>query len=199
MAEVRVLVAGIHEKLGDGLRISSSVTLIKSDKNIIVDTGSFLDGKRIIEELKREGLTPDDIDIVILTHMHLDHVVNVHLFRNARIFCKFLGKGYPGQFHIPREGSLQRYDLSDGAGIADGVEILLTPGHTGDMISVLVRTDKGRVVVAGDAFPSEAFLNPEKQPLLFNDLEAFNESRKKILEIADYIVPGHGKMFRVER
>jgi hypothetical protein len=32
-----------------------------------------------------------------------------------------------------------------------------------------------------------------------SDEKALKESRKKILEIADYIIPGHGKMFKVKR
>jgi glyoxylase-like metal-dependent hydrolase (beta-lactamase superfamily II) len=31
------------------------------------------------------------------------------------------------------------------------------------------------------------------------DKEKLKESRKKILEIADYVIPGHGKMFKVEK
>ena len=32
-----------------------------------------------------------------------------------------------------------------------------------------------------------------------NDMEKLKESRKKALEIADYIIPGHGKKFKVEK
>ena len=200
MAEVKVLVKGKHSKNEEGkLVIGSTVTLIKSSENIIVDTGSFLDKDKIIEELKKENLTPEDINIVVLTHLHLDHLVNTYLFKNAKVFCKFKGT-YPGQAHYPSKGYLEKAEIADGVKLTEEVEFLLTPGHTPDMVSVVVNTAEGKVVIAGDAFPNESFLNLEKQPdPLFMDVEEFNKSRNKILEIADYIVPGHGDIFKVEK
>lgn len=200
MAKVTVLIEGIHKQLDDGkVRAASSATLVKSDKNIIVDTSSFLEGATLAKKLKQQGLSPDDIDIVILTHLHLDHIANAGLFKNAKIFCKFNGSGsYPGQFHTPSDGCLQRFELKDGTEIAKDVSTLLTPGHTQDMMSVVVKTDDGMVVIAGDAFLDASFVDLSKEPSpLFNDVESFNTSRKKILEVADYIVPGHGPMFKV--
>ena len=201
MAEVKILIEGIHKKTEeDKLKISSTITLIKTNKNILVDTGSFLDEKKIIEELKKENLSPKDIDIVVLTHLHLDHIINLHLFKNSKVFCKFRGGGYPGQVHFPKDGYLQRSNLTDGAEIADDVLIILTPGHSDDMISVVVDTNKGKIIVAGDAFPSEEFLDLDKQldPLLI-DVEEFNKSRKKVLEMADWVIPGHGPIFKVKK
>ncbi len=200
MAEVKVLIKGEHSKNEEGkLVIGSTVTLVKSSENIIVDTGSFLDKDKIIEELKKENLTPEEIDTVVLTHLHLDYVVNTHLFENAKIFCKFKGT-YPGQVHSPNKGYLERTEIADGVKITEDVEFLLTPGHTPDMISVVVNTTEGKVVIAGDAFPNESFLDLEKQPNpLLMDVEEFNKSRNKILEVADYIVPGHEDMFKVKK
>jgi len=200
MVEVKILVEGKHEFKDDKLEIGSTVSLIKTDKNIIVDTGSFLDKDKIISGLKEENLTCDDIDIVILTHLHLDHLVNTYLFKNAKIFCKFTGGGYSGQFHTPSEGCLQGAEIFDNAKIAEDVEFLLTPGHTVDMISVLVKTDKGNIVVCGDAMPSKNFIDMEKKPIvnLIYNLELFDESRKKILDVADYIIPGHGGLIKIK-
>ncbi len=201
MAEVKVLIKGYRtKKTLNRARIRSTSTLIKSGKkNIVVDTSSFLDKNRLIKELKKEALTPGDIDILILTHLHLDHTINTYLFKNAKVFCKFRGGDYPGQTHYPAEGKLERTNLLKKGFIAEDVDIIETPGHTDDMISVVVRTLKGKVVIAGDAFPNETWTDLDKQPdPLWNDVEKFNKSRKKILEIADYIIPGHGPMFKVD-
>jgi len=201
MVEVKVLVEGEHYKREDGkLRIGSTVSLIKTDKNILVDAGSFADKGKILESLKEEGLTPQDIDVVILTHLHLDHVMNVSLFDNARVYCKFK-PDYPGQMHNIAEGVLERVDLVGGVEVGDGVGIISTPGHSSDMISVVVDTDDGKVVIAGDALPNEGWIDLEKQPLENSvySVDEFNESRKKILDIADYVIPGHGKMFEVRK
>lgn len=198
MAEVKVLVEGIHKRLGDGkMRIGSTVTLIRSNKNIIVDTGSFLDKEQIISSLNKEGLSVEDIDVVILTHLHLDHTVNTYLFKNAKIFYRLRGGDFPGLVGFPKEGKIQRTDLFSNVEIAEDVSILLTPGHSEDLISVVVNTSEGTVVITGDAIDSKELSNLDVQPSLYWDLEEFNSSRKKILEIADYIVPGHGGIFKV--
>jgi glyoxylase-like metal-dependent hydrolase (beta-lactamase superfamily II) len=198
MAEVKVLVKGEHKRTEDGkLRIYSSVSLIKTDKNIIVDTGSFHETELIIKGLKEENLTPEDMDIVFLTHLHLDHVINTHLFKNAKIYCKF-NPGYPGQIHNPKDGTIERTEINDGVKLTKDVEFLLTPGHTTDSTSLIVTTQDGKVCIAGDAFPSKEFLNLNKEPLaMLVDISQFNKSRDKILAIADYIIPGHGDIFKV--
>jgi len=199
MAEVKVLIQGHHTKNEDNRpKIGSTVALIKGQTNILVDTGSFLDREPLIRELEMEGLAPDDIDSVIITHLDLDHIVNTYLFMHARIFCKFRGGEYPGQTHFPSEGSLERTDIQKKHLIDKDIEIILTPGHAEDNISVVVNTPGGMVVVAGDAFPSKEWMDPDRQPSeIITDVQKFNKSRKKILEIADYIVPGHGEMFKV--
>ncbi|MFA6963786.1 MAG: MBL fold metallo-hydrolase [Patescibacteria group bacterium] len=199
MAEIKIVVQGVHGKAIEGkLRIGSTTTLIKSDQNILVDAGYFGDKDELIAALAKENLTPDQIDIVILTHMHLDHVVNTYLFENAKIFCK-LRKDYIGQYHIPKEKSVQRSEIIDGTEIAKDVSILLTPGHTEDHISVLVNTDEGNIVIAGDAMADESFADMEVNPPLANNLVDYDESRKKILAVADYIIPGHGDKFQVKK
>ena len=73
--------------------------LQKDGENVLVDTGInerfIVDGKAwagkpavggtkyVIEALKNKGLTPDDIDIVIYTHLHNDHAGGCSLFPNA--------------------------------------------------------------------------------------------------------------------
>jgi len=199
MAEAKVLVKGIHTMNESGeIRIASTCTLIKTDKNILVDTSSFHEKNELLAALKKEGLAPEDIDMVVLTHLHLDHTVNVSLFTNACVLCKFR-EGYPGQMHFPSKGYIKRFELTDGTEISKDVTVLETPGHTGDMISLVVNTKKGVVVIAGDAFSDETYLDLNKEPSpLLNDVQKFNESRKKILAIADYIVPGHGNMFKAK-
>jgi len=200
MPQVNVLVEGENKRDDQNkMSMGSTVSLIRSDKKIIVDTGSIPAKDTLIRELETYGLAPEDIDIVVLTHLHLDHIINAYLFTNANVLCKVRGGEYPGQVHFLAQGCLERTELFDRSPIAEDVECLLTPGHTEDMLSVLVKTPKGNVVIAGDAFPSQEWidLNIQPSPLLNVDVGAFNESRRKILEIADYIIPGHGKMFKV--
>ena len=87
------------------------------------------------------------------------------------------------------------------------IEIIHTPGHDMFHCTFLVKTEKyGKVAIAADVFwwadgeeqktDKESLLN-RKDPYAKNE-EQLLESRKKVLEVADYIIPGHGKMFKVE-
>jgi len=201
MAKVKVLVEGIHKFLGSKLEISCTTTLIKSDENIIVDPGSFVNQEKLLKALEDANLKPEDIQNVILTHSHVDHTTNISLFKDSRIFMRFRGETKcVGLFQKINEGILERFDILNEQIVKD-VKVIETPGHTNDSISVVVDSEIGKVVIAGDAMSSEEWLDLNKKgniDLLY-DVDKFDISRKKILEIADWIVPGHGKMFKVEK
>jgi len=181
----------------DGIT-SSTVTLIKGAKNVVVDSGGFADDAETIKKmLAKEGLRPEQIDIAIATHYHWDHVSNFHLFKNARLY-----KCYSFSSYIDiKNNKTEPVDIKDGFKIMDNVEIMLTPGHLEHHMSIVVKTDKGIVVIAGDAIGRKDWVDltkfPEKRYVW--DEKKYNENRKKILKIADYIIPGHGDMFKVEK
>ncbi len=201
MAEVKVLVNGKHEATEGGFLIGSTSTLIKADKNILVDPGSFANKEKLLAALNGEGLSPEDIDIVLLTHTHIDHTTNTHLFNGAKVILKFAGGEYPGQIQTLNKGFLERANLVDAPGIAKDVRVIFTPGHTLDMMSVVVDTTEGVVVISGDAIRVPRLVNLEEKeiPVITADMNAYEKSRRKILEIADFIIPGHGGMMEVEK
>lgn len=93
-----------NPKAGEVEQNVHSVTLIQADDgtNILVDTGVDTDDpvkKELWDNLitcchgvawalEQVGLTPEDIDIVILTHAHLDHIGGVQRFVNARVYIQ---------------------------------------------------------------------------------------------------------------
>jgi glyoxylase-like metal-dependent hydrolase (beta-lactamase superfamily II) len=200
MAQVKVLIEGTHKVTGEGkMDIGSTTTLIKSDINIIVDPGSLVNKDRLVSALKKEGLEPENIDAVILTHLHIDHVLNVYLFDQAMVFLRFMGgSSYPGMFQKLSEGTLQRFDLFHDV-IAKDLEIIETQGHAIDGITVLVKTEEGLVAIAGDAISDEGWLdlNKKPDPNICYDVDKYEESRSKIIKIADFIVPGHGGIIKI--
>lgn len=199
MAEIKVLLDGYHKNEDDRLFLSSTVTLIKSEgKNILVDTGHLWVKDDLIKSLKNEKLKPQEIDILVLTHTHLDHTLNSYLFDNAKIITKF-AQNYPGQQHEIGESSFKRIDISDGQKLTKDIEYLITPGHSIDGITLLVQTKYGVVAVAGDAISSEVWANENLKPNpgWVYSMELFDKSRTEILAKADFVVPGHGKMFEV--
>ena len=85
MAKVKILIEG-YAREEDGTEFASSTaTLIQEvDLNIIVDPGT--NRELLLEALRKEDLSPDKIDYVILTHYHLDHSLLAGVFEKARIW-----------------------------------------------------------------------------------------------------------------
>jgi glyoxylase-like metal-dependent hydrolase (beta-lactamase superfamily II) len=190
---ISVLMEGYSCQDKDGtFRANGTSTLITGAKRIIVDTGSPRDKDRIIKRLQDHGLMPSDIDYVICTHGHIDHVGNLNLFPDAKFIVG----------HDIMDGdSYAEHDFKDGNiyKIDDGIEVIPTPGHTHADVSVLVQhvKDLGTVVVCGDLFEKE---NDENEwQSLSECVEKQGKNRAKILQLADYVIPGHGAMFRTKR
>jgi glyoxylase-like metal-dependent hydrolase (beta-lactamase superfamily II) len=193
MAEVKILIEGYARESKKGFFASSSVSLIRENgKNIIVDPG--INRPLLLEKMEFEGLSPATIDFVVLTHYHPDHALLASIFENAAILDNTT------IFENDRE--------SDHGGVVPGtmVKIISAPGHAHEHCVVLAETEEGRFVIAGDVFwwkddekirmgDIDSLLN-RKDPYA-KDEKALMESRRKTLEIADYIVPGHGRMFEV--
>lgn len=192
--KVYILHEGYSEFLGDEMKANCTCTVIKGRKNIIVDTMTPWDKDLILEKLKSLKIDPSDISYVISTHGHSDHCGNNNLFLEAVHivgYCISKGdiyKNHPFDRGLPYE-------------IDDGVSVIPTPGHMMAHVSVAVKTANGTVVVAGDLFENEKDLSDEN---VWIDAGSEDESkqrtsRAKILKIADWIIPGHGKMFKVSR
>ncbi len=196
MAEVKILVKG-YAKEKDGKEFASSTTTLIRDNNlnIIVDPG--MDRKALLKALGKEGLKVEDINFVILTHTHLDHCLLTGIFLNAKILDNSDIFSFDGQ-------------IKEHKGRVPGTEIKIieTPGHDQFHCSVLVETkDLGKVIIAGDVFwwADDEKQETKKEALLkhedpyVKDKQALIESRKKILDLADYIVPGHGDIYKVKK
>lgn len=141
--------------------------------------------------MKNDGLKPEDIDIVYLTHYHPDHFLNISLFPNKDIVDGSIIWRKDEEIII--ENKIPGTDL----------EIIPTPGHSPEHSSILVQTQEGIVCVAQDVFwwvDGEQSTNDYDTMINYEDpyasnMEDLKASRKKILEIADLIIPGHGKIF----
>lgn len=193
MNKVKVLIEGYAKEIQNGWLASSTVTLVKSSgKNIIVDTGC--NRKKLLEALAENDLKTSDIDFVLLTHSHADHSLLAGIFENAKVLTT--EEVYNGDNQIAHDNKIPETDL----------EIIQTPGHCSEHCSLVVPTEDGTYIVGGDTFwwidDEEQVLNvnqeDEAHPAEVN-MDRLIESRKKILEIADYIIPGHGKMIKIDK
>lgn len=60
----------------------------------------------------------------------------------------------------------------------------------------MVNTDIGKIAICGDVLWNED--GPLDDPHA-SDKKELEESRKKILKLANYIIPGHGPMFKIKK
>jgi glyoxylase-like metal-dependent hydrolase (beta-lactamase superfamily II) len=191
MATVQVLRAGYSRQDADGAsHACGTITLIRSTVNVLVDTGNPADGDEIVRLLKAEGLSPDDVSVVVCTHGHVDHAGCNALFPHALFIVSR---------DIATGDRIEGRDFAqDPYVIDDDVQVIGTPGHMPQDVSVLAKTPEGLVAVVGDLFESEEDLkDPSRWLVWSNDPETQKNSRDSVLMTAGYIVPGHGGMFRV--
>ncbi len=185
MAEVKILIEGYTSAdtadEGGGGKTCPTISLVK-DKDIImvVDPGILEDQKILVDRLREEGLEIDDVNIVCITHSHLDHYRNIGMFPKAKTL------EYYGLWHGQTVEDWQEQ-------FTDDIRIIKTPGHSYGSITLLVKTEQGTVAVCGDVFWKENF--PEDDPYA-SDKQELEKSRKKVLEMSDWVIPGHGRMFK---
>lgn len=182
LPKVKILIEG-YVSAESGGHSCSTISLIQAgDMNIIVDPGTLPNQKVLLNALKKEHLTPEDIDIVYITHSHLDHYRNIGMFESAKSL-DFYGWWIGDEFQ----------DYSDpGANI----KMIKTPGHSYDGTTLLVKTERGVVAICGDIFWKKDF--PINDPYA-TDKKKLTLSRERVLESADFVIPGHGGMFEVKK
>jgi N-acyl homoserine lactone hydrolase len=162
---------------------------------------------------KAAGLSPDDVKIVVLTHLHWDHVGGFDVFKNARFLVQRKEIEYaiaplPCHRSIYFEKSLgkpefvdylDRIDVIEGdREIEAGVSLISIPSHSPGFQGVLIDTEKGRYFVAGDAVGLfECWETvPHVPSSIFVNLADYYEAIDRIEKVADYVLPGHdGKVF----
>lgn len=186
-----------------------------SDKKILIDTGGVDPAKAnprwspykrendqsIENVLKRIGIRCEDIDIVIITHLHWDHSAGSGLFSQAKIIVqeeelRSARSPFPVSVNAYIKSIVEDIDytvISGDRDIAEGVRVILTPGHTYGLQGVLVETKEGRYFIAGDTFG--LFKNLEYKPPLISgsyvDLQKYYDSLEKIAKLSAFILPGH--------
>ena len=90
-ATVRQAFPAIHSDVDWWIPVNCAL-LRSGDTTVLVDTGAgpkprpFMpEGEAwLLDELARRGVSPEDVDVVVHTHLHVDHVGWTSSFPNAR-------------------------------------------------------------------------------------------------------------------
>lgn len=124
----------------------------------LFDPPQMSEEQRLPRYLAALGLTPKDIDVIFLGHLHFDHAgglcdlpgreVHVHRDEIVAAATKLDDGVFEDEVANAAEWKLQAKEYE----IATGVHALTTPGHTAGHMSLFVELPKGRpVILCGDA------------------------------------------------
>lgn len=192
MIQLDILAVGYLERDEDGniLKADSTSVLVRTPKHtIVVDPSTKYMKPFLKTSFQQIGVFVRDVDIVVLTHTHEDHIENLDMFPKAKVYVHSgAEKEIPGAIIVDKD----EYDL------CEGVKLVHTPGHCPEEISVFVDADR-HYVIAGDTIPLEDNFFKNIPPCLNTDPELALQSIKKIRDYADVIIPGHGFPFMTEQ
>ncbi|MGA1866048.1 MAG: N-acyl homoserine lactonase family protein [Thermoplasmatota archaeon] len=189
-----MLVYGVPRYYGKCFRAKLKPMYVEAgDERILVDTGigelsEKLNSIYKVEKdldlpasLKRLSLSPEDISLVINTHLHFDHTGYNPLFTSARFISQEDEIRYSadpdrfqkGGYHQPNIKDLDYAPVKGKKMVAPGVMVVPTPGHTPGHQSVIVELEDEVYVYTGDVSPLS--VNHDKKYIvgvLYNPVDA---------------------------
>ncbi|MCP4757818.1 MAG: N-acyl homoserine lactonase family protein [Proteobacteria bacterium] len=198
------------------------------NKKILVDTGERSPlrsdarqqalGAKIStfeEGLAVWSLTPEDIDIVIHTHLHRDHIENDDKCVNARFYIhenewRLVEDPHPLDYRyeesflwgIEERGQIEF--VGEDMEIAPGIKVIHSPAHTEGGMSVLVETEQGTAVITGFCTILENFSPPPMAkgqglevipPGTHTNAKQSYDTVLKIKNMAEILLPLHEPKF----
>ena len=191
-----------------------NIPLINTGKELVlVDVGggtNFLSGAgQLVNNMKASGYSPEDVDKIIITHGHPDHIWGLiddfdeSVYTNAKFYIsekewdfwatKKAKEMLPENFQSFAAGASRRLPMIEekakrikpGAEIVSGISTIDTPGHTPGHMSVHIKSGSEALIVSADTLthPFISFEHPDWHP--GTDLEAgqAEKSRRKILDM----------------
>jgi len=195
--------------------------LRNGNQTILVDSGydgaeAKIRGRPIAMEphvaLAPLGLKPEDVDTLIVTHLHYDHAGGLHLFPNATLHMQAAEMAFatgpcmchdlvqmPFSANHICEAVMRLYSgklvFHDGDGkVAEGVTVHCIGGHSRGLQCVRVKTRSGWMVLASDAAHYYENVRLKKPFPIVIDLQQMLDGFDKLNGLASYpdlIIPGH--------
>jgi glyoxylase-like metal-dependent hydrolase (beta-lactamase superfamily II) len=168
---------------------------------------------RPADALARLGIDPAAVDLLVISHIHYDHVGNLHLFPNARMpvaraelefwtadpvaRCpQFATHADPdGIEQLRRAAAEERVELiEDRADVAPGITAVRVGGHAPGQLVFEVAGEHGPIVLASDAIHYDDELERERPFGVFSDLADMYRGYATLRRHASSgaaVVPGH--------
>ncbi|MBT3363225.1 MAG: MBL fold metallo-hydrolase [Chloroflexi bacterium] len=185
-------------------RPGSHVYLIRGrDKNVLIDTGAGSGAEKLLGQLGLLGLAATDIDFVLLTHEHFDHIGATPVFESAIVAAHTLAANkiemqdefvtlYAERNAIKTQFYTHLW-LDDGITIDIGnykLMVIHTPGHTSGCMCLYEPTCK--LLFSGDTVFAGGTLSGVSGSGAISD---YVNSLHKLANLRiDALYPGHGKL-----
>lgn len=180
--------------------------------NVLIDLDHPVkDRFDLVNALASYNVTPEQINVVILTHLHPDHIGHKDLFPHALFIFH---KDERLSFHFKNNQTLKLekdavYELSDDGWphyvesvpdlkkLGNNIYIRHCPGHTKGSLVIFACIDGLVYAIVGGTFLNRDYYEKWQPPGMSWKQEMIYDHMKFIKDNADVIVPGHGEPFRV--
>ncbi|MDG5472482.1 N-acyl homoserine lactonase family protein [Jeotgalibacillus sp. ET6] len=129
-------------------------------------TGDLPNGQSVLEQLRSKGIQSHDISLVLLTHLHSDHVSGLQNFKDAKRiltsdiewkaanrkmgYIKSMWEGIPIETFIPSAIPHGPFKLGLDLFGDGSIYLVHTPGHSAGMFSVMVKMKEDWLLLASD-------------------------------------------------
>lgn len=169
------------------------------DKSVLFDSG--LHDGHVASELLKNGIKPEDVKLILITHLHPDHFGGLiddegkAEFPNAELYVGKIERDYWVD-DVKSEAvieTLKQYENRThlfifGDEVLDGVRAIDTAGHTPGHVSYLIECENEKLLVVGDImhFPEIQLSVPDVAVRYDVDPVKAIQSRKFILDYASW-------------
>jgi glyoxylase-like metal-dependent hydrolase (beta-lactamase superfamily II) len=169
--------------------------LLRGPATLVVDPGYQTQGDMLVAVLERAGVGVEDVDGVLMTHLHTDHLGAVRQLGEVPLWVH--EAELDTEHARVQSGLLDRVRVhpmrGDEGEAAHGIRWIHTPGHAPGHVAYVLDSDRGRVVVAGDTLgPDPRWFAEDDPPPGLPEREAHLAAYRRIrAESPDVVIPGH--------
>jgi glyoxylase-like metal-dependent hydrolase (beta-lactamase superfamily II) len=178
-----------------------NTVLLTGPATVIVDPGYQTQGDMLVGALAARGRRTEDVDAVVMTHLHADHLSALPQLGEVDVHAHELELDTP--YGRRQRGLLDGVRLRPLAGdageILSGLRWIHTPGHSPGHIAVLVDAEEGLTAIAGDTLgPDPEWFARMELPPDVPERQALLRAFRRLRELDPAVViPGHNPPVRL--